>query len=500
MAVGPPGQPKLRPESGEELRERFHTFVLQGIHRTGDTDNAARFAEEHGESFRHCDAGPRWWIYDGRRWAEDKTRAVDRAGKETFEGLRSMLHDAANVADKLADQLEQASDTKLKDEAKKYQGEAARCRKEADTLKRRRRLDDMKALACSEAPLPIRMEDFDRDPWLFNAPNGTVDLRTGELRPHRPEDYLSHRGGAQLDLRAACPRWEAFLRRIFDGDEGLIAFLRRAAGYSMTGDTREQCFFLLHGTGANGKSTFLEVLAHVFGSYSQAPDAQTFQTSRNDRHPTDLARLRGARFVRASEPGEQKALDEARIKRLTGGEPMTARVMYGDPFEFLPQLKLWLACNKRPTIRGTDEGIWRRIRLIPFEVQIPEAEQDKTLKDRLIAEEAPGILAWAVRGCLEWQKEEDLAPPEVVLAATGAYRAEENRLAGFLDECCETGEGFEAPMAGLFEAYRKWADDGNEPRPASKKTFGSLLRDSGYAPERAGDGSRIRRGLRLRHG
>jgi putative DNA primase/helicase len=309
--------------------------------------------------------------------------------------------------------------------------------------------------------------------------NGTLDLRTGQMRQHDRADLLTKEAPVIYDPSATCPTWEAFLTRVMGGDAELIGFLQRAIGYSLTGDTREQVIFLLYGTGANGKSTFLETIRTLLGDdYARQVRTETLTDSNRGTGPTeDLARLKGARFVSARETEEGKRLAEALIKELSGGDTLTARFLYSESFEYRPAFKLFLGANHKPVIRGTDYAIWRRIRLVPFAVTIPPEEQDQNLGAKLAAE-LPGILTWAVRGCLSWQKN-GLGTPAAVTAATAAYRMESDVLSAFLAECCVTNPKGEVQAGPLYTAYKSWCEDNGE-KWMTGQMFGRRLTDRGF--------------------
>lgn len=284
----------------------------------------------------------------------------------------------------------------------------------------------MVTLAESEPGIPVLPGELDRDPWLLNVKNGTVDLRTGELRPHKRDDLITKIVPVEYDSEASCPTWLAFLNRIMDGNERLIAFLQRAAGYSLTASTQEQCFFLLYGTGANGKSVFLTTLLAVMGDYGIQAAPDLLLAKSGESHPTEVADLFGARLVVATETEAGRRLAENLVKQHTSGDRLKARFMRQDFFEFEATFKIWLATNNKPIVKGTDYAIWRRIKLIPFTVTIPPEERDKSLPAKL-RQELHGILAWAVQICLEWQKY-GLNEPQEVTAATCAYRDEQDIL------------------------------------------------------------------------
>lgn len=289
--------------------------------------------------------------------------------------------------------------------------------------------------------------------WLLNVLNGTIDLCTGSLRPHAREDYITRCVNVDYDPDAKCPTWERFIHQVFGGNAEIIAFVQRAVGYSLTGKIVEHVLIVLYGLGSNGKTTLIDALHYLLGpSYAKHAPTDLLLARRGEHHPTELATLHGARLVTAAETGEGRRLAESLVKQLTGGDPVTARRMRDDFWQFRPEFKLWLATNHRPQIRGTDHAIWRRIRLIPFDVTFHTAEtgktpqQDQTLPARL-REEATGILAWAVRGCLAWQSQ-GLGAPDAVRDATEAYRAEMDVLAMFFEERCIFDESCRGTRVG----------------------------------------------------
>ena len=317
---------------------------------------------------------------------------------------------------------------------------------------------------------------------LLNVQNGTLDLRTAELRKHRREDLITKLVPTAYDRGATCPQWLRFLHKIFQRDQQLINFVHRSIGYSLTASVSEQCLFLLHGDGANGKSTLVETVLHLMGDYALMTPGDTLLAKRNDGIPNDIARLQGRRFVAAIETGENRRLAESRIKSLTGGDTITARFMRGEFFDFQPEFKIWLATNHKPHVRGADLAIWRRIHLIPFNYTFPRSEQDPDFKQLLIATELPGILRCSVMGCLDWQKQR-LKPPEQVTAATDEYRAGENQVARFIDECCVTGERCEALARPLYQAYRTWSANAGEDA-LTEKAFAQRMSRCGSTKRR----------------
>lgn len=436
-----PGEPEQTPEP----------FFLT------DMGNGERLVARHGKDLRYCHLWGHWLAWDGRRWAEDDTKTVTRLAKET---VRAMYTEAAQIPDD--DQRATLARHAIKSQAA-Y------------------RLRAMMTLAESELPVVARPADFDQDSWLFNVQNGTVDLRTGKLLPHQRENMITSLAPVTYDPDATCPRWDAFLERIMAGNQELIGFLQRAVGYGLTGETSERCLFIEHGTGDNGKTVFLETLAAFTGEYCQETPVATLMLRRNDTIPNDLAALKSARIVTAAESEEGQRLAESQVKHMTGGDRISARFLHAEWFNFRPQFKIWLATNHKPKIRGTDNAIWRRIRLIPFKVTIPKDEQDKNLTQKL-AEELPGILNWAIGGCLEWQRQ-GLNEPTAVEKATQGYRDEMDELADFIGGCCVVRPSAKVTTKELYEAYITWCKVNGE-EAMSKRKLGIRLRERGFSPKR----------------
>jgi putative DNA primase/helicase len=438
----------------DDLRQRLRLApspYTRGHKRT-DLGNARRLAELHGEDFRYCKPWGRFLVWDGKKWAEDDTGAVDRMAKNT---VRTIDREAANTEDL--------------DERKAL-------RRHANSSEARNRIEAMIALARSEPGIPVVPEEVDQDPWLLNVENGTLDLRTGRLRPHRREDMLTRIAPVEFIPEAQAPTWQAFLERVLPS-ESLRRFVQRAVGYSLTADTRERVLLILHGTGRNGKSTLLEAIRDVLGDYAMKTPAETLMAKPAGGIPNDLARLNGARFVAASETEANRRLAEALVKEITGRDTISARFMRAEWFDFKPTHKVWLATNHKPEIRGTDPAIWDRIRLVPFDVRIPDEEQDKALPEKL-EKELPGILAWAVKGCLQWQAE-GLGEPEEVRSATEGYRAEMDVLAAFLEDRCVVTPRAEVGATPLYDAYKAWCDETGE-HPETQTRFGRRLGERGF--------------------
>ncbi|HET6464905.1 MAG TPA: phage/plasmid primase, P4 family [Nitrospiria bacterium] len=443
----------------------------QDFHPT-DLGNAQRLVTLHGAELRFCHAWGKWLIWDGRRWAKDETDEISRRAKTVIKALYA---EAGTLDEK---------------ERKPLAAHAIRSEAEG-------RVKAMIGLAKSEPTIPIRPTELDQDMMLLNVQNGTLDLRTGKLGPHRREDYLTKLCPVDFDILSEAPTWQKFLDRIMAGNMDLIDFLQRAVGYSLTGDTTEQCLFMLHGTGKNGKSTFLNALQALIEDYALQASFETFLLRDRGAIPNDLARLKGARLVSAIEADAGRRLAESTVKQLTGQDRVTARFLHAEYFEFTPQFKLWLAANHKPDIRGTDDAIWRRIMLIPFRVKIPESERDAKLSEHLKAE-LPGLLAWAVKGCLAWQ-DFGLLPPDEVKKATQKYRDEMDILGEFLEESCILEPDAEEMSADLYKSYTTWAEASGilKKHVMTKTKLGLCLAERGFEDGRV-KGQRIWKGLRLK--
>lgn len=434
-----------------------------------DLGNAERLVARHGDDLHFVHAWDTWLVWDGSRWPIDDTGEIERRAKAT---VRGMYAEAEAISD---------------------QGERGALAAHAIRSESEGRIKALIALAESEPTIPVAPAALDADPWLFNCANGTLDLRRGVLLPYDRAHLLTKMAPVTYDPTAGCTTWDTFLRRIMAGDEQKIGYLQRAVGYGLTGLTVEQVLFILYGVGANGKTTFVEAIKALLGPYAASTDPATFLATATDRIRNDLARLAGVRFVPAVEADEGRRFAEALVKQITGGDTITARFLHKEFFEFTPAFKVFLATNHKPVVRGTDHAIWRRIRLIPFTVSIPPAEQDRYLLDKL-RRELSGILNWAVQGCLAWQRE-GLGTPDVVSKATADYRAEMDALAGFLADRCAVGEAFSEVAGALYGAYRSWCDANGE-HPLNQTRFGTQLADRGFPAHRDG-ARRYRRGLRL---
>ncbi|MCH8837044.1 MAG: DNA primase, partial [Candidatus Marinimicrobia bacterium] len=346
----------------------------------------------------------------------------------------------------------------------------------------------------AEPMLAIDIADFDCDPSLVNFKNGTME-KNGTLRKHRREDYLMAIANVDYDPHRTCLNWLGFLDHAMGGNEDLVAFLQRAVGYSLTGHIDERCMFVPYGSGRNGKTTFVETIAKMMGDYAGGLRSETLMLKRWDTIPSDIAALKGKRFVTVAEAGEHARLDESLVKQITGGDTIKARFMYAELFEFQPECKLWLSTNHKPAIRGPDPAIWDRIRLVPFSVRIADPKPRREV-DAMFKAEMAGIMAWAVQGMLQWY-EGGLAEPDGVIAATAQYQSESDAVGAFIAECCELGIDFKESSGDLFAAYRYWAEREGE-RSISHQMFGRKLAERDVLTlNREGGKRRYWTGIRL---
>lgn len=432
---------------------------FSGLNWRNDDGLASAFTRRHGDDWRYCAAWGKWFVWTGQRWNEDRTLGV-------FNLVRHVCRDASQRADKPSDQNKLAS--------------------AATTAA-------VERFARSEPTHVAVPEEWDADPWALNTPGGIVDLRTGRMSAH-------HRGARQTRLatatpRSECPRWRAFLGDVTGGDADLQAYLQRMAGYCLSGSTSAHALFFLYGTGANGKSVFVNALSTMLGDYAANAPMDTFMEARGDRHPTDLAGLRGARFVASIETEQGRRWNESKVKAITGGDKVSARFMRQDFFEYTPQFKLVIAGNHKPAIRNVDEAMKRRLHLIPFTVTIPHERRDSKLTEKLLAER-DGILAWALAGCLQWQRT-GLQPPASVVSATEEYFEAEDALGQWIEE--RTFQHAEARVgtAELYGDWREWAERAGE-FVGSIKRFSELLLARGFNHTRMHGGKRAIKGISLR--
>lgn len=405
-----------------------------------DMGNAERFVDLFGENVRYCYTEKKWYFYNSMRWSVDNLGVILRMADKCVEAMKAE-----------AKLYLQADEESGGDMAKAFEKH----------IKSSRSNKSKKAMLNEiEHHLPILPIQMDRYKMALNTPSGIINLKNGDVKAHNPEYYFTKITSVDCAEAADCPRWLAFLNDIFAGDKDLIRYIQKAVGYSLTGSTAEQCAFFLYGTGRNGKSTFIDVIRDVFGDYAAniQPETIMVKSSQSNAINSDIARLKGARLVTSVEPNEGVRLNEGLLKQLTGDDTVTARKLYSEEFEFKPEFKLWMATNHKPIIRGTDTGIWRRIHMIPFDVQIPEDKVDKNLTHKLKAE-MTGIFKWCIDGCLMWQRE-GLQMPAAVLKSVREYRREMDVISAFIEDKC-TLEGT-VQASTLYAAYVSWADSNNE--------------------------------------
>lgn len=416
-----------------------------------DTGNAERLVTMFRDWMRWTSSHG-WLVWRKTHWVEDDQKKLLAMTKKA---ARSIYGEAARAA------TPEVAEATAKHAAR---SESARGR------------EAMLTLATSEDGIAVRAADLNRDPWLFNVRNGTINLKTGILQPHRREDLITRVSTVPYVADAEAPVFTAFLERILP-DPDVRTFVKRFFGYALTGTIREHVLGVFWGTGRNGKTTLLEAIAFVMGEYFVTAHPGLLLVRRHEPHPTERATLFGRRIAVCMETGAGERLNEPLVKALTGGDTISARKMRQDEWNFQPTHKLVLVTNSRPRITGSDEGIWRRIRLVPFDVTIPEEEQDATLPEKLRAE-APGILRWLVEGCMEWQRD-GLKAPAAVVTATNIYREEQDSIAEFLTTTTEPKRGARTGATVLYKAYVRWAEDNGE-TPVGQKRFGESMTSRGH--------------------
>lgn len=338
-------------------------------------------------------------------------------------------------------------------------------------------------IASGMPAITVRSEQLDQNLWLLNCQNGTIDLRTGKLQPHDPKDFITRICAANYDPTCAIPLWTQLMEKITGGDKAYMKYIQKALGYALTGDISEQAIFLLYGTGSNGKSTMLNVFAALLDGYAQSTSSDTFMQKKNESVNNDIARLKGARFVSAIEMEEGKRMAESLIKSMTGGDKLVTRFLYGEFFEYVPQFKVFLAVNHKPMIKDTTNSIWRRIKIMEFNNTFTEQERDKNFPTKIVSTELPGILAWAVQGCLEWQQN-GIKAPDIVEEATREYREEMDSFSHFFDECCVVREGARVTNKMLRAKYKEWCNDNGE-HELTQKPFSQKLLERGFEKKKS---------------
>ena len=426
--------------------------ALSALNQTDD-GNARAIVELYGDRIRYVHQAGIWRVYD-RRWHDDLTGEVERLAVKTAK----QLYEAAGVSNAPAKDRQRMASWAIRSESQS---------KVSAVLNALQRQPEIATL----------LNQWDRDKMLLGLQEGAIDLKTGSYLPPDPTRLISKAVGCEYDPTATAPRTDNFLFEICGADPDLDAFIRRAIGYSLTGMDSEQCFMVLHGNGKNGKGTLLKTLKALLNEYAVTSDFESFTEQKFQKSSTnDIARLAGVRFVSAQESKENCRLAEGTVKKLTGGDPINARFLYHEDFEFRPEFKLWLACNHKPIIKGTDDGIWRRIRLIPFTQQF-DVNQEPGLEDMLLSE-LPGLLNMAISYSLQWQSS-TLGAPESVKSATQNYRGDMDIIGQFIDDCIKPNTLFDVPAKNLYDKYVKWCEQNGE-RCASQRALGLKLKERGF--------------------
>jgi putative DNA primase/helicase len=420
---------------------------------------ALLLADIHADKLRYIAKWHQWMRFDGKKWGIDETASV-------FSMARLVCREAATRVNKP---------------------------KEAKALASNRTKAAVVTLASDDRRLAATADQWDMDPWLLNTPGGVVELQTGRMREHRPEDYMTKITAVAPDGQCPTPLWSKFLKTVTANNKELADYLQLVFGYGLTGCVDEHQLWFFFGLGRNGKGVLMRTVAGILDEYHQTAAIETFTASDFDRHPTELAMLRGARLVSVSETEEGRRWAEKRILQLTGGDPITARFMRQDFFEYYPQFKLTIYGNHKPGLRAVTQAVRRRYNLVPFMVTIPEAEQDTRLTEKLKAE-WPGILAWMIEGCLAWQKN-GLPKPACVSAATEDYLGEQDSTQMFLDEVCELGSQHWEATDSLFRWWKHWTEERGE-YVGTQQVFSQALEAKGLIPERRLLEGKKRRGYR----
>lgn len=417
-----------------------------------DTGNANRFVDRYGDNYKYSYTNKQFYVFDGAKWSVDETGMIRRLIDEMIENLKFEKIKVPDGEDP----------EEFKEEFQKF------IKKTRGTTSKKNIADEIKHRK------PVKPDEFDQDDMLLNVANGYLDLPSRTLHDHDINKLFSLQSYTDYTEKMQPTIWLEFLNDIFDGDESVIHYLQKALGYSLTGSTREQVMFILHGKGRNGKSIFVETIAEILGDYAMTMQASSLMVKKSESVNTDIARLNGARFVSSSEPNEGFRFDEGLVKQLTGGDKVTARFLYGSEFEFTPKFKIWVSTNHKPVITGTDDGIWRRLVLIPFDVQIPDEKVDKNLKYKLLRE-APAILDWMVQGAYLWMKE-GLQAPDKISDASMKYRNEMDVLEHFIEDNFIRNENSRSSANEVFELYKKWADNTGEYK-MNKNNFGKKMKE-----------------------
>lgn len=445
---------------------------INGAFYLTDMGNAERLAERYGHAIRYCHDRKRWLVWNGMVWEWDSGAKIGILAKLT---VRSIYHEAGDNDDK-----ERRSD--IASHAKKSESD--------------HRINAMISLAQSEPCIPIEITELDTNPWILNCLNGTLDLKTGELYPHNPDDLSTIIIPVEYKPDAECPMWLEFIKWATGGDDDLATYLQRAIGYSLTGDISEQIMFFLFGLGLNGKSTFTMTIRTLMAGYAIRLDADDLMIKdRKSSGPKEsLANLLKKRYVLGSEVRDGRRLDVGQLKDWTGGETVKADRKWEHQFEFMPTFKLWLYGNKKPTIADNSLAVWRRVKMVEFKQTVPESKVNKDLAKDLETE-LPGILAWAVQGCLDWQRE-GFNDAQAVRDATETYRHEQDALRDFIDDCCSTEPSDKELKSELRKSYEAWCIE-NKVDTLGQKPFKASLEERGITSFRGTANKHYWKGIRL---
>lgn len=430
-----------------------------------DVGNAERLVALYGDDIRFSSNRNKWLIWSGKHWRIDVDGQAERLAQKMVKKIQ---------AD--GDAIEDNDDKELKDYKKLIKSFVLKS--EGDG-----RIKAMLNQAKVMYGIPISTDATDSNEYLLNCRNGTMDLKTGKLKSHNRSDYITKLVDIDYIPGAECPNWLEFLSKIFQGDESLINYVQKSIGYSLTGAITEQCFYMLYGNGANGKSTFLKAVEDILGDYTDSLKGSSLMIKRNDDGARgDLAKLQGKRFVVTSELNEGQTFDESLLKALTGGDTVPVRYLYGEEFPLRPQFKLWIGTNEKPKVKGTNLGIWRRVRLIPFLHTFKGEEKNENFYEECLRPELSGILNWAVHGCISWINE-GVIVPDKVKAAVEDYRGEMDTIEHFLSDCCVTGKEYTVKIVDLYDAYCKWCSDNREHELSNIK-FTKKLKEKNFEQSR----------------
>lgn len=407
-----------------------------------DQGRGLRMKDQFSEVLKYNAVDKKWFFFNGSYWQEDiGAQKVELAAEKVVNSIKLEKPDLSFST--------KTTEDKMMSEWRKFQKDS------------RSHIAKVHMINEFQKYVIINHGYFDKDNMLLNTESGYVDLSNGELHDHDIKKNFSEQTIAEYSDNVDAPLWNQFLNQIFDNDEELIHYVQKAVGYSFTGSVEEQAMFLLLGNGRNGKSVFINTIRNIAGSYAKQMNVDSIIVhNASNSANSDIARLENTRLVTSSEINEGSRLDESLVKQLTGGDRILARYLFGSEFEYNPKFKIWMATNHLPIIRGTDDGIWRRLKIIPFNVQIPKSKVDKQLENKLKSEWA-GILNWIVQGAIMWQQE-GLQDPASVSEMGEEYRKEMDPLESFLSEECIAGSGYEIKARDLYNGYRHWADQSHE--------------------------------------